>query len=472
MEAELPPTIEECHSLIRQLLGVIDQLQTEMKATQTRMQAEIDELKAQLNRNSGNSNQPPSSDGFKRNRRSQLPTKKGHKGGQTGHSGETLRMISEPDLVTLCEPGECHCGTPVWVGEGRVIEKRQVFDMPEQRLEVTEYRRVRRHCQCGQVVAGKFPKGVSAPVQYGRRVSALTTLLSVHGCLSYRKIGQLFRDMYGAPINEATIQRMITETAAKIPIEQLKKALSNSETAHFDESGLHENGKLKWLHTASTAELTYQFVHPKRGLEAMQSNESVLPDFKGTAIHDCWASYFRFSEIEHAVCNAHILRELAGIIENQNSNWGVRMQNLLKEMYLKSNYARGVISDFDAYEQRYDEILEIGEQEEPEPFRRNQKGKLKRTPGRNLLERLKKYKAAVLLFARRAEIPFTNNQAERDIRALKVKQKVCGSFRSAIGSSSYAKIHSFISTLRKMKRQVFQEITEILEGKPFVLFHS
>ena len=472
MEVELPPTVEECHVLIKHLLTAIEQLQAEFQATQTRMQAEIDELKAQLSRHSGNSNQPPSSDGFKRGNKSAMPKKKGRRGGQAGHLGKTLRMIQEPDVVEICEPEGCVCGASVWVGEGRAVEKRQVFDLPEQRLEVTEYRRVIKACKCGRKVSGKFPEEVSAPVQYGRRVQAMTSLLSVHGCLSFGKIGQFFSDLYSAELNQATVQKMIEETAKKMPGEQIRAALIASERVNFDESGIKENGKLKWLHNASTEKLTYQFVHLRRGKEALESEKSVFKEFKAVAVHDCWGSYFGFTQMEHAICNAHLLRELTGIIENSRSKWGFEMRKLLVKMYHQSDQGKGIIQEIGKYEKKYEAILKSGDKEEPPPKRTSQKGKWKRTKGRNLLERMSKYRESVLLFAKRKEVPFTNNQAERDIRPLKVKQKVCGSFRSATGSESYAEIHSFISTMRKLKRQVFKELTEILEGKPFVLFQT
>ena len=460
MEVKLPETIEECHSLIRHLLSIIE-----------KMQAEIDELKARLNENSNNSNRPPSSDGFT-NRKSAMPKNKGKRGGQGGHLGKTLKKVAEPDFVIDCYPQSCECGNSAFVSEAQIAESRQVFDLPEPRLEVVEYRRLKRQCKCGKTVSGKFPEGVLGQAQYGVKVQALVSLLSVHGCLSHRKIGQLFGDLYGYQLNEATTQEMVKRTAETMPVEEIKAAIIESGVVNFDETGMREGGKLKWLHTASSAELTYQFVHQKRGREAMHSAESIISSFRGIGVHDCWASYFGFGGMKHAICNAHILRELMGIIETSESKWGLEMKQLLLEMYEKSASGKGIIEEIVEYEKRYQAIIGAGEQEEPAPKKSTARGKWKRTKGRNLLERLSKYADSVLLFGKLEEVPFTNNQAERDIRPVKVKQKVSGGFRSQSGSRSYTQIYSFISTMRKMKRQVFQELRSVIEGNPFVLFQT
>ena len=381
-------------------------------------------------------------------------------------------MVAEADVVVECEPENCECGAMDLLSERAMVERRQVFDLPEPRLEVVEYRRVKRKCKCGKTVSGKFPASVLASVQYGTRVQAMVSLLSVHGCLPHRKIGQLFGDLYGYQLNEATTQDMVTRTAAQVPMAEIRAGILGSKVVNFDETGIKEGGQLKWLHNASTAELTYQFVHRNRGNKAMKSKDSIIAEYRGIGVHDCWASYFGFSEMKHAVCNAHILRELTGIIENGESKWGLQMKQLLLEMYEKSEFGKDIIQEIVEYEKRYLEIIRVGEAEEPPPKRTNPKGKMKRTKGRNLLERLSKYKDLVLMFAKVGEVPFTNNQAERDIRPVKVKQKMSGGFRSEVGTQSYTRIASFISTMRKMKRQVFQELRSVLENQPFVLFQT
>ena len=390
MEEELPETIEECHSLIRSLLSVIG-----------RMQVEIDELKAKVKENSQNSNRPSSSDGFNKPKPA-FTRQKGQRGGQKGHRGKTLKRVEKPDVTVDCEPENCLCGKPEWRGTGEITETRQVFEMPEPRLEVIEYRRVKQIYQCGRSVCGEFPAKVSGTVQYGEKVQALVTLLSVHGCLSYGKIGQLFEALYGYQLNEATAQKMVQKTAEKVPMSEIKAAIIGSTTVNFDETGVTENGKLKWLHNASTARWTYQFVHEKRGKEAMTDEKSVLPEFKGVAVHDCWGSYFGFCEMKHAICNAHILRELNGIIENKATKWAIRMKELLLEMYRKSDFGKGTVKEIGNFLDSYRAILAAAEKAEPPPERVNVKGKLKRTKGRNLMERLRKHEESVLRFAARS----------------------------------------------------------------------
>jgi len=461
VKVELPATIEECHSLIKNLLLVIE-----------KMQVEIDELKARLNENSQNSNRPPSSNGFNQPKSALKGKEKGGKGGQFGHRGKTLKRVAKPDVVVDCEPSVCECGQARWTLEMAIADSRQVFELPEPRLEVIEYRRIKRKCGCGREACGEFPAEVVAPVQYGRRVQAMVSMLSVDGCLSFGKIGQLFADLYSYQLNTATCQAMVQRTAQVMPMEVLKAEITKSKVVNLDETGLKENGKLKWLHTASTRDLTYQFVHPKRGTEAMRSEKSILPEFSGIGVHDCWESYFSFTGMKHAICNAHILRELTGIVENNQSKWGEQMKELLLEMYQKSEYGKGVIKEMGEFDLRYNEILKEAEAEEPPPEKVNRRGKLKRTRGRNLLERLKKHREAVLLFATQAEVPFTNNQAERDIRPAKIKQKMSGGFRAASGSESYSRIHSFISSLRKQSRQVFQELLSVIRGNLFDVFQT
>jgi transposase len=465
VEVELPNTIEDCHSLIRQLLLVIEKQQAEIDE----LKAEVRELRARLDQNSQNSNRPPSSDVFTKPRPA-LRKKKRKKGGQKGHPGKTLKRVAEPDVVIECEPSDCVCGVAEWRPESEIIDSRQVFEIPEPKLEVVEYRRIRRVCRCGREVCGEFPAEVSAPVQYGRGVQAMVALLSVHGCLSYEKIGRLFADLYGYQLNTATTQAMVERTSRVMPIEDIKAGIIASKVANFDETGIRVNGRGNWLHNASTERLTYQFVHSKRGREALWDEKSVLPDFRGIAMHDCWPGYFKFEQIRHAVCHAHILRELNGLIEGGGSNWGRKMKRLLLRMYKASDYGRGVIEDIAGYEKSFGRILRQAEREEPPPEKTNSTGRLKRTKGRNLLERLSKHREAVFRFAREKEVPFTNNQAERDIRPAKIKQKINGGFRSSNGSESYCRINSFISTLRKQKREVFQELLSVIKGNTFEVY--
>jgi len=263
VEVKLPETIEECHSLIRQLLLVIERQQSEIDELKT----EVRELTNRVNQNSQNSNRPPSSDGFnKPNPKPAFSRQKKKRGGQKGHRGNTLKRVKTPDVVVDCEPLECVCGSARWSLEVEITDARQVFELPAPHLEVVEYRRLKRTCRCGRISCGEFPEKVVAPVQYGERVQALVAMLSVHGCLSFGKIRQLFADIYGYELNEATAQLMVKRTSEMMPTEEIKVEIEKSKVVNFDETGIRENGCLKWLHNASTASWTYQYVHAKRGL--------------------------------------------------------------------------------------------------------------------------------------------------------------------------------------------------------------
>lgn len=290
MDVEPPETIEECHRLIRQLVSVIE-----------KMQSEIDELKARLKENSQNSHRPPSSDGFSKPKLAFAKQKGRRRGGQKGAAGETLRQVAEPDAVVACEPAECDCGAPAFGEAAEIVERWQVFDLPEPRLEVVEYQRVERTCRCGRRVCGKFPEGVAGAAQYSVKVQAMVTLLSVHGCLSHRKIGRLFSDLYGYELNAATTQAMVARSAAQMPLKTRTAGLRAAGAAHFAETSLRVGGRLWWLHNASAKDLTYQFVHEQRGRAALASDKSILPEFGGLAVHDCWTSYFAFGELIHAL---------------------------------------------------------------------------------------------------------------------------------------------------------------------------
>jgi transposase len=455
----LPNDIEALQALVRQLL-----------AENAALKAEIVELKARLSADSHNSHKPPSSDGLRK--RSALPkTTRCKRGGQAGHSGKTLKMVDHPDKTIPCKPEVCSCGASLHDVPGTVIERRQVFDLPEPKLEVTEYQRLRCQCPaCGSVHEGVFPLCVQAPTQYGEGVLAFATLLNNAYMIPFKKVRGLFADLFGYAVNESTL---VTANAtcydALAPSDTAIKAqLQASPVCHFDETGLRVEGHLHWQHVVSSPSATYLFVHAKRGTEALSSIHSLLPAYRGWAVHDCWASYFGFTSCRHGLCGAHLLRELSAVAE-QGSQWATQMHTILLTLYRCSEFGTGTVTYPKRWSRLYDAVCQRAQQEEPPPTRGHRRGKAKRTKGRNLLERLIKYKAAVLAFAFYRDVPFTNNQAERDLRPVKVKQKIAGCFRTLIGAQHYARIFSFISTARKQHRHVFKELRQIFLGNSFLL---
>lgn len=454
----LPVSIAELQRLVLALLEEVEQLK-----------AENAELKAQLNNNSGNSSKPPSSDGYRK--KPALPKKtKGKKGGTVGHKGRTLRQLEYPDKIVVCKVEECSCGHSLKDLSGSIVEKRQVFDLPKPRLDVTEYQILKSICpSCGKAHKGKAPENVKAPVQYGTGVKAFAVMLNNGYKIPFKKIQLLFSDMFGYPINESTVYSANQSCYEKLEVSQeiIKTKVAQSSTVHADETGIRVAGKLAWLHTATTENYTYLFTHEKRGKEALNSSKSVINKITGWLVHDCWSSYFAYTHLQHATCGAHILRELEGLVENHQSKWAKVFKTFLLNVYQTPIEKR--LEQKQVIESRYNIICDIGQKVEPPPIRVSKRGRLKRTRGRNLVERLIKYKPAVLAFAFNQEVPFTNNLAERDIRPAKIKQKISNCFRTFNGSEIYARIEGFISTARKHDENIFAELCNTFDNNNFLV---
>ena len=247
----------------------------------------------------------------------------------------------------------------------------------------------------------------------------------------------------------------------------IKSKIVGQKVAHADETGVRIAGKLQWLHTATSPLYTYLFVHEKRGTGAIQSNKSILTHYFGWLVHDCWGSYFKLEHLKHAICGAHILRELESLIENQQSKWAKVFKLFLLSVYNMPFEER--VKRKELIESRYDRICSLGERAEPPPIKiPGRKGRSKRTKGRNLVERLISKKEAVLAFAFNPEVPFTNNLAERDIRPAKVKQKVSNCFRTFKGAEIYARIEGVMSAVRKNQCNVFSELCTTFERYNFL----
>ncbi|HPE74642.1 MAG TPA: IS66 family transposase [Draconibacterium sp.] len=350
------------------------------------------ELKARLNSDSHNSNKPPSSDGYKKNTvKPAFPKgKNSSHGGQKGHEGKTLRQVEAPDKIEFCTPGICSCGHGFTEKELVLAEKRQIFELPLPKLEITEYQIFKALCPvCGQEQRGTTPQGVNAPVQYGNNAKALAALLNVHYRLPYKKIHGLFNDLFGYPINESTINQAGEKCYANLEESEqiIKSKIVGQKVAHADETGIRIARKLQWLHTATSVLYTYLFVHEKRGTGAIQSNKSILVNYFGWLVHDCWGSYFKLKQLNHAICGAHILRELESLIENQQSKWAKVFKLFLLSVYNMPFEER--VKRKELIESRYDHICILGEKAEPLPIKMSgRKGRSKRTSGRNLVERL------------------------------------------------------------------------------------
>lgn len=463
---ELPEDIKELQQLVKALLNEITSLKIEIAMLKT----ENSELKARLNQNSSNSSKPPSSDYF--NRKPAFPkTSVGKKGGQPGHKGDTLKQIDNPDKIVECRPDKCECGHTFNIADLFVAERRQVFDLPKPKLEVTEYQIFSGTCPiCGKIHKGISPSNVNSPVQYGNGVRAFLTMLSTTYKLPYKKTQLMFKDLFGYSVNESTVysanKRCYEELAQseKVILENLLK----EQVVHADETGIKVNKKNHWIHTLSSILFTYQFAHEKRGREAFISESSILDNLVNWLIHDCWSSYFNLEKIKHALCGAHLIRELQGVIDNnENNKWAIDLRRFLLEVKEMSFTKR--LLNRSNIEKRYQNICELGNNTEPFPIKiPGKRGKPKKTKARNLVERLIKHQDAVLAFAFNQEVPFTNNLAERDLRPTKLKLKISNCFRSEDGAKIYARIESFVSTARKNNKNIFEELKGTFDGQNFL----
>lgn len=435
-----------------------------LKQENTALKQENTALRARLNQNSGNSHKPPSSDGYKK--QPALPKAKSKSsGGQKGHQGHSLQMVGTPDVVVLHHASGCSCCGKLFSSSQvhYIQEKRQVFDLPEIKLQVTEHQLGVIYC-CGKAHTGSFPLEAKAPAAYGVRLHAMASLLNSEYRLPLDKVSQLLKDLFGCSYNESTLcsaNARVYECLEPVE-EQIKQQLLGSAVVHVDETGLRVEGRLHWVHTVCSAFLCYLFLHPKRGREALYSQSSLLKDFKHRVIHDCWKTYFSFEQCSHALCNAHLLRELTGLQE-QGSQWAESMKSLLLELYKESQQSRYPLTNKEDWLEKYKIICQQAEVEEP-VAEQKVRGKPKNSTGRNLLNRLVQHQEAVLAFAFEEAVPFTNNLAEQAIRCVKIKQKVAMSFRTFTGAQIFARVQGFVATCRKQKMSAFQQLVEVLNG--------
>lgn len=439
----------------------------------------IQKLQDQLAKDSHNSSKPPSSDGLKKPKTQSL-RQKGQKpiGGQLGHKGDTLKMVAEPHHIQRHPVAHCpHCQTDLSAVAATGYERRQVFDIPPVQIEVTEHQAEIKQCPgCRQTVKGQFPADVQQPTQYGLRLQAQASYFNNYHFIPLARTEELLTDLYGHGPSEPVVLEANLRLAENIKpsLQSIQQQLQQAPVAHFDESGLRVEKQLHWLHVASTEQLTHYHVHRRRWQEGMKAG-GILPVFKGQAIHDHLPAYLHFDACQHNFCNAHHLRELKFIEEQYQQPWAVKMAELL--VTIKAEVAATPAPALSLsperltfYEAAYDKLIAEGLQanqrtEEPPPKKR---GRPKQSPPQNLLDRLQEHKSGVLAFMYDFRIPFDNNLAERDVRMIKVKQKVSGSFRTKSGADTFCEIRSYISTVRKQGHNVMDALYNAFRGEPFI----
>lgn len=439
----------------------------------------VDELTAMLNKNSRNSSMPPSSDGYKKPAPASLREKSGKKaGGQNGHKGNGFKFIRQPDETVEHKPCQCLGCPHAEDCIGKVQDTRYKIDI-ELLTKMTAHKVLVYDCPLrnGEKLQGEFPEGLNSTIQYGNNVAALAVALNTRGMVSIGRTHELLSNVFGIPISAGTIQTMLHRCSEFVSsaVSEIKSKVIKLEIAHCDETGIRIGGKLQWVHSFSDQKWSYLAVEPKRGKDGMDKI-GILTEFKGLIVHDSWAPYFRYEKLRHSLCCAHILRELTGIHENTGQEWAKTMIALLVEMKNdKDELIRNERSCF-SWEQlkdfldRYDNILREALALNPAPEESTLKrGRKKRGKARALIERLILHKAEVCRFAEDFMIPFDNNQAERDLRMLKVKQKVSGCFRTKEGADDFMSLMTYTGTAQKHGVGAFHAIRNALEGKALSL---
>jgi transposase len=476
------PTPEQIRTIYYQGEEATVNLVAQLVHLITQLESRVQQLEDQLGKNSRNSGKPPSSDGLGKPRTRSLREPSGKPtGGQPGHPGHTLKMAERPDHVRVHPVATCQqCHVALVSVVPSDYEKRQVFDVPPVRVEVTEHRAEIKICpQCGTLNTGTFPEQVTQPVQYGSHLQAQASYFNVYHFVPLERTAEIFKDLYAHPLTEAAVVEANTQVAQQVtPANAAVKAqLIHADVAHFDESGIRVAGQLHWGHVVSTALLTYYAIHAKRGSDAINAI-GILPNFRGRAIHDSLVSYFQYPDSTHGLCNSHHLRELQFITEHYAQAWAAEIATLLREIKQAVDQAKQqnqsylTAEQIRQFEQCYDALVTAGLQASPLPVitepRVKRRGRVKQTPPKNLLDRLKKHKSAVLAFMYDFKVPFDNNQAERDIRMLKVKQKVSGTFRTVAGAEMFCQIRGYISTARKNGQRAIVALQSALDGTPFI----
>lgn len=465
----------------------IQRLREENQALRERVAAleeQVKKLLEQLGQNSRNSNWPSSRDKTrkKKPKTKSLRQKSDRQvGGQKGHKGHTLSFTSEPDEVIVHRPTHCcHCDTELSKAPlADNVQKRQVLDLPPLQFVTTEHQVETVRCpHCEQATSGAFPEGVTQPVQYGNRIKQMGVYLRSEQFIPYERCRQMLSDLFKLSISTGTLQNFFKLAATKTDpiITQIKAGLQQSLVSHADETGFYLNKQRVWLHTVSTPELSYFEPHQNRGFKATEAI-GILPNYKGILVHDAWATYFKYDKMKHALCNVHHLRDLNGIIENDQQSWAVLMKSTLLSAKQLVDEARAAGHNelspetINRIEQLYTVVVQMGMSENPwekPPPEPKKRGRPKKGKPRNLVERFERHQEAILRFVHDFKVPFDNNLAERDIRMMKVQQKISGCFRSWAGAKQFCQLRSYTSTLRKQGLNVWQALGALFDGDPMM----
>lgn len=447
-----------------------------LEARIVQLETRVHELEDRLAKDSSNSSKPPSSDGLKRKPKSLRKKSDKKPGGQQGRIGKGLAQVTNPDVIVTHTPSSCTgCGSDLSNVSGTSAEQRQVFDIPQPKINVTEHRVEEKKCPCcGERT--RASENVKGPVQYGDRVRALTAYFSHQHFIPVDRVCEIFEDIFGIAISPGTCANVDEQLFANLEVfeEGLKTHLLAAKVLHFDETGMRCQKKLHWVHVASSQTATFYTIHAKRGQEGIDAAD-VLPHFQGTAVHDHWFPYFTYSQVTHGLCNAHHLRELTFVYEQKKEDWAKRMHDHLiqanEEVEKHVNFGALPPDILLQIELTYSQILTEGFAYHAllPPLPKGKRGKQKQRDGKNLLDRLNEKRDCVLRFIHDFSVPFTNNQGERDIRMVKLKQKIAGTFRAFHGGEIFCRVRSYISTARKQGWSIWDSLADAIRGSPRLL---
>jgi len=453
--------------------GLLDQIREGERII--REQAEkIKALELILKKDSHNSSKSPSGDKFRKVKNNRVKSEK-KSGGQKGHKGKTLNLSENPDKIEIIEIEKCSCCKGDIRKEKIIgIERRQVYDIPKVKVKITEYQSEIKKCSnCGKINRGKFPEEVSNVVQYGNRIKSFTMYLMHYQLIPWERTVEIIEDVFSHRISEGTLNNVSKSCYGLLEkTEELIRAeLLVRKILHGDETGMYVEKQLGYLHVICGKDITYYSIHRRRGQEAIEAI-GIIPRYKGKFMHDFFKTYFKYS-CEHLLCNAHQIRELIFVIEEEKQEWARPMMELLleikeevenKKLIGKSSFEK---EEIERYENRFDKILLEGFKENNMVDKKERpKKRVKQSKGANLLDRFKEYKKETLGYMYDFEAPFDNNLAERDLRMMKVKQKISGCFRSIEAAIYFCRIRSYISTIRKRGINPLDALVSVFEKNP------
>jgi hypothetical protein len=425
-------------------------------------------LEKNTKKNSNNSSIPPS----QTEKDESSETKIGTHGKGKNNLRTNTKHSKTVETVTIVKVHQCDvCRQDLSKATCDHVERRTIIDIVfEKRIEHVDAEV--KHCGvCDNMVKGKFPSNMPGPLQYGNGIKAYVINLLVCQMVALKRTQKLIHAMIGTIISEATFLKYIIQLYLALEAWEVKSTntLLNSSYLHLDETSLRVDKKKQWVHVYAAGEITLKFLHPNRGLEAMNAI-NILPRYGGIAIHDCWASYLSYVDCGHALCGSHLTRELTAIIESNGYNWASNMKKLLLETCKKvSKRKRKKLTqkEYAALQKRYRNILTRGEKELPAIPKKpsGRRGKMAKSDAHNLWERLIEHESAVLLFSKRSDVPFTNNRSEQDLRMTKVKQKVSGCFRKEMLAKAYCRISSYLQTMANKGYNPLTAINMALDGE-------